>query len=387
MPSDNSPMWSIGFRPFFLGAAVFAAVAMAIWMLLFSGTLALPLAGVPPVFWHAHEMLFGYATAIIAGFLLTAVPNWTRHSHLQGGRLALLLCCWAIPRGVFLLPLPAPIGLVAALDMAFICTLAVVVVRPIARSGQLRRQAGIVSKLALLACTHAAFYVALVHGDLHALQTSLYAALYLIVALCLALARRLVPFFMRAATAVELPNSDAVDRASLWLFLAFWVAVIVTGHGVITALCAAALLVIHTHRLWGWRTVAVLTSPLLWVLYVAYSFFLLGFLLLALMPLVAMPLSAAVHAFAVGGIGTLTLGMMARVAWGHSGRDIARPPRALGAIFLLLVAAALARVGAAYLIPGAYMASTLFAAAAWTTAFALFLVTYYKVLTGPRAPR
>lgn len=385
MSIQTSAFWSIGFRPFFLGAATLAGLAIILWMMVFTGNLTLHLAGLAPVYWHAHEMLFGYATAIIAGFLLTAVPNWTQSNRVTGWSLVALLCCWALPRLLFLLPLPGTLGPIIFFDLIFICVITVVLVRPIAGSGQLRRQAGIVSKLVLLALTHAVFFAAFLLNDLHWLQTSLYAALYLIVALCLALARRLVPFFVQSATNVELPNSDGIDRASLWLFLGFWASVIATGHGVVTALLAASLFGIHAYRLWGWRTTAALSSPLLWVLYAAYGFFLLGFLLLVLQPLLGVPLSAAVHAFAVGGIGTLTIGMMSRVSWGHTGRNIGRPPRLLGSIFGLMIIAAMARVGSAYMPPSAYLPAMLFAASAWVAAFTLFLLAYVKVLVGPRA--
>lgn len=384
MSLNTHPLWSFGFRPFFLCASAYSVIAMVFWMALFNGVLTMPLAGLPPVFWHAHEMLFGYATAVIAGFLLTAVRNWTQLPGLQGKWLALLVLCWLIPRTLFLLPIPDAMGIIALFDLLFICGCAAAVISPIVASGQLRRQAGIVAKLVLLGLSHLVFFVSFLTDDMHWLQTSLYSALYLIVALSMALARRLIPFFMKSTTGIELPNPPWIDQSSLWLFLMFWLVIITLGHGSISAILAAALLATHGARLWRWRSAAITEAPLLWVLYVAYGFFLLGFLLLALQPLVSLPLSAAIHAFTAGGIGTLTIGMMSRVSWGHTGRKISQPPRYLGWIFCLLIVAAILRVGAPILWPEHYTQWTIAAAAGWALAFSWFLWVFFRVLTGPR---
>lgn len=383
--SESSPLWSFGFRPFFLLAAGFSIIAVAGWALMFTGGLALPTAGLPPVLWHGHEMLFGYAAAVIAGFLLTAVRNWTQLPTLQGRPLALLALCWLLPRLLFFIPVTGAHYFIVLFDLAFIGIVLIAITRPIVASGQMRRQAGIVSKIGLLALSNMAFYAGFLMQETQWMQVSVYSALYLIAALCLALARRLIPFFIKAAAGVALPETDVLDRASLVVFLLFWLAIISVGHGWVAALLAGLLFVIHAARLWSWRSAAILRSPLLWVLYAAYGFFLLGFMLLALMPLLAIPLSAAIHALAVGGIGTLTIGMMSRVSWGHTGRNIGQPPRGLTLLFVCMLAAALLRVFGPVLWPAYYATWINVSAAGWVIAFILFLFTYFPVLVGPRA--
>jgi uncharacterized protein involved in response to NO len=381
-----TPFLSYGFRPFFLGAALSGVLSVALWLGFFHGHVPIgpAAASLSPMLWHAHEMLFGYSLAVIAGFLLTAVRNWTQLPGVDGRALAWIFALWLVPRLLLAAPLQTPVLLAAAFDLAFITCLILSVGIPIAKSGQARRQAGIVSKLCLLGASHLAFYWAVYYEQAQWLLPSLYSALYLIVALCLTLARRLIPFFVKSTAGLELPVSNGLDRASLLLFFTFWLAVIWQGHTTLTAVLALGLCVTHAGRLWQWRSRAILRAPLLWVLYAGYAFFILGFALVAALPLLGIPLSLAIHAFAVGGIGTLTIGMMARVAWGHTGRPIKDPPWNLTILFLLMIAAGVVRVVGPLIAPAWYSAWILLAGVGWIAAFAGFIATYLPVLTGPR---
>lgn len=377
---------SYGFRPFFLGAALLAVGSIAQWLAIYFGYLATPpaLGAISPAVWHAHEMVFGYTLAVIAGFLLTAVRNWTQLPGVEGRALAWLFVLWLVPRVLISAPQATPVGLALSFDLAFIACFILSIAAPIAKSGQLRRQAGIVSKLCLLALSHAAFYWGVLSDQPQLLYTSLYSALYLVVALCMTLARRLIPFFVKSATGLELPTNSTLDRASLALFFLFWLSVVSLGHSLVTAVLSLGLAAVHSARLWQWRASAILGTPLLWVLYAAYAWFIAGFALIAAVHFAGLTVSVGIHALAVGGIGTLTVGMMARVSWGHTGRPLARPPATLTPIFLVLIGAALARVVGPLVAPQWYTTWILAAGLLWSAALVGFLIAYTPVLVGPR---
>lgn len=172
------------------------------------------------------------------------------------------------------------------------------------KRGQLTRQAGIVAKLCLLGLSHIAFYWGVLRDQPSWVNTSLYSALYLIVALCLTLARRLIPFFVKSATEIELPTSKLLDRASLIIFFLFWLSALSLGYALVTAVLSLSLAGVHAARLWQWRLLAVTKTPLLWVLYVAYGWFIGAFVLIATVYFAGTSLSLATHALAVGGIGS-----------------------------------------------------------------------------------
>jgi uncharacterized protein involved in response to NO len=205
------PLWSYGFRPFFLVAAIFSVVSIAAWVMMLEGVLQMPSAGVAPTQWHAHEMLFGYTMAIIAGFLLTAVRNWTQLPTLQGRPLALLVLCWSVSRVLYFVPDNAATLFAGLFDLVFMAVLVTAIARPIFVTKQTRRQSGIIAKLVLIGLSQLAFIIGLLSDEPGWMSASLYSALYLIVALCLGLARRLIPFFVKAGTQLELPNSDILD--------------------------------------------------------------------------------------------------------------------------------------------------------------------------------
>ena len=374
--------FALGFRPFFLAAGLYAVLMMGLWLLVLvlGGSFA-PGELTPPI-WHGHEMLFGFAVAVIAGFLLTATQNWTGIRMPSGAPLAALFLLWLAGRLGFLVP-GLPVGLVALLDLAFLPVLALVLAVPILKAKQLHNYP---FPLMLLALT---FANALVHGDAlgwtpGTAQLGLHLAVYAVVAMISVMGGRVIPSFT---------DNKLGSRASRWKTIEWLVPVATLGALIaaliapvspVTALFAAAAAGAHGVRLAGWYTDKLWSVPLLWILHLGYAWIVLGFALLALSATgLAVTASNALHAFTAGAIGALTLGMMARVSLGHSGRMLEPAPLMTWA-FIAINLAALLRVALPLLVPAAYAAGMTAAGLLWMTAFGLFAVIYLPILLRPR---
>ena len=378
--SRSAPLWSLGFRPFFLAAGAYAVVAMSVWFAVYSFGLDTVFSRLPAPLWHAHEMVFGYTLAVIAGFLLTAVSNWTGLQTLQGVPLLVLLLLWLTARAAFYVP---ALGLVwsAVFDTLFVLYLAVAVTLPVLRKRQWQ-QMGIVTKLALIGAGNLVFYLGALGYLDQGVRWGLYTGFYLVIGLILTMSRRVVPFFIERGldTPVQLRNSRRVDTTALVVFVAFFAVEVFTGYGTLAAALAGLLFLIHAWRLAGWHTPGIWRKPLLWSLYLAYLSITCGFLLLALSPWHQSLHFPALHAFAVGGIGTITLSMMARVALGHTGRSVHEPPRLMPLLLLLILASAVVRVVLPPLLPADYGLWIAVSQLLWIAAFAGFVVLYAPVL-------
>jgi len=370
---------ALGFRPFYLLAGAYAALSVPLWVMQYSGLL--PGAN---VLWHAHEMIFGYAMAVVAGFLLTAVRNWTNIPTLSGAKLASLLAVWLAAR-VGMLAAPSQALPIFVLDVGFNLALAIAVAIPLVQAKQMK-QLGIVSKIVLLGIANALFYLGALGLLDHGVRWGLYSGLYLILSLIFVMARRVVPFFIERGVGypVQLTNRTWVDRSSLVLLLLFWIVDVFLEQAVFAGALAAGLFVVHAIRLADWHTPGVWKKPLLWVLFLGYGGAIAGFLLKALTPLVPLSPYLAVHAFAVGAIGLMTVGMMARVALGHTGRSIQEPPRILTPIFGLLALSFLVRVLLPLFDGAHYVLWVGLSQALWLAAFGVFALVYAPILVKPR---
>lgn len=383
-PPHPFALFNLGFRPFFLFAGMFAVVTILLWGGIFIYGWPAPRLAYSLSQWHAHEMIYGYAMAVVAGFLLTAVRNWTNLPTVTGLPLAGLATLWLMAR-VIGLAMPQQVGLMAGLDVAFNLLLCVALAQPIIRAKQ-KQQIGILSKIALLTLSNALFYAGALGFFEQGVAWGLYAGLYLILSLLFVMARRVVPFFIERGVGypVTLQNWIGVDRASLILLLLFLIADVFLRWDGIAAWLAALLVVVHGVRLYGWHTPGIWRKPLLWILYVAYAGAVFGFLLKALTPVLGLMPSLATHALAVGGIAMMTVGMMARVALGHTGRSIQEPMKGLPLIFFLLVAAFIARVLLPLALPAHYLLWLGLAQFFWIGAYALFVLLYFLILIKPR---
>lgn len=374
------PLLSFGFRPFFLAGAAYAIIAMSIWLGVYGFGLRAAFHGLTPSQWHAHELVYGYSLAVIAGFLLTAVTNWTSRPTLQGNNLLLLFLFWFSARVAFYLPGPGIYGS-AVFDTLFSAYLCFAILKPIIRARQWK-QIGIVAKLIFIGAGNLAFYLGTMGYLDQGVHWGLYSGFYLIVGLVLTLSRRLIPFFIKLGVdyPVELRNSNRLDIALLIGFLLFFVIEVFIGHREWSAALAGLLFILHLYRLLGWYTPGIWRKPLLWSLYLAYAFLILGFGLFTASVWFASLKFPALHAFAVGGIGLITLSMMTRVSLGHTGRNINEPPRGMPFFLLVLLVAAVIRVGLPPFLPQLSGLWILISQLLWMTAFAGFLVLYLPIL-------
>jgi len=385
--SRKAIFFELGFRPFFCGAGVFSAVAMLIWMGVLVFSAPLPLAGLVPGVWHAHEMTYGYAMAVISGFLLTAVVNWTGVESMNGRALAVLFSLWLLARVAYFLPIGFALPLAAGADLIFLLGLAIGVSRPVARVKQWK-QMGVVSKLWVLIITNALFYAGALGYLDHGVKWGIYAGLYLILGLLFTLARRILPFFIERGVDEDFSpqNHRWIDVASPVLFIIWSVLDVFTQQEMLVAWLSILLLLMHAWRMLGWHTSGIWSKPLLWSLYTGYGFLLVGFLLKAMSIWWGVPPDLGLHAFVVGGIGLMTIGMMSRVSWGHTGRNVAVPPKMLAPIFWLILLSVLFRV-VAPIFENVHMWPTVFAQGTWIIGFSLFVMTYLPVLIRPRVDR
>ena len=379
-------LFELGFRPFFLAAGIFAVVSMLLWMLMYQFSVSLPVGGsLSPVTWHAHEMIYGYAMAVVAGFLLTAVSNWTGIRTWHGAPLVTLLACWVVARLAWILPLANSLPLAATADLLFMCGLMVGVSLPVIRVRQWK-QLGILSKLGLMAIASGLFYAGALGFLKPGIRWGLYAGLYLVLALIFVMARRVLPFFIERGVGEDfIPrNRSWLDMASLMLFLVWATLDVFTQQPMLVAWLSLGLMALHAVRLFDWHTPGIWTRPLLWSLYLAYGFLAFGFLLKALSIWLGLSPYLPLHAFAVGGIGLMTVGMMSRVALGHTGRNVFEPPRIVAPLFAAVVLAMLARVVLPLVDNGHYTLWIGISQIAWMAGFAIFSVVYIPLLMRPR---
>lgn len=378
-------LFELGFRTFFAAAGLFAVVAVGIWMAVYGFGSPTVATGISSVQWHGHEMVFGYALAVIAGFLLTAVVNWTGVMTAKRRPLALLLALWLIARVALLLPSSAAVAVAAIADASFVVGLLIAVGIPVWRARQWK-QLGILCILVLLLAANLMFYAGVFGYLAQGVRWGLYGGLYLVVALIFVMGRRVIPFFIeRGVDEAFAPRNRAwIDIGSLLLFLVWYLLEVFTPAREPVAWLSLLLFAMHALRLWDWHTPGIWRKPLLWSLYLGYGFLLLGLLLKAASVWLGVAPSLALHAFAYGGIGMVTIGMMARVALGHSGRNVFDPPRVLIPVFALVFVGALVRVVLPIVVPALYTLWVAVSQVLWISAFTAFSAIYLPILVKPR---
>lgn len=373
-------LFNLGFRPFFLLSAVFAVILMAVWILLYSNTLQLN-TYYGFIDWHSHEMLFGYAAAVIAGFLLTAVRNWTNVDTISKTPLAVLAGIWLLAR---ILPFtPAPGILIALIDVSFFFFLVLAVAHPIIKVKQWSNliMVAILSAFMVADILVQSQHLGLMEGGVTA-GNSL--ALYSVLMIIQVLTGRVMPFFTR----VVVPGTEVIERPRLEKVLLITLVLLALAdvfalNDLIISFLAGVLLVAHTMRVSPWFSKPVLNTPILWVLYAGYLWLLIGFAMKVLVGFNLVTNNLVIHAWTVGVIGITTYGMMARVSLGHTGREMI-PSKLAVAGFYLLSAAAIIRV----ILPVFWMAQYVLwielSSVLWVAAFILFTIVYLPVLTQPR---
>jgi uncharacterized protein involved in response to NO len=373
------PLLTAGFRPFFIAAGGWATLSMAAWLPLLNGDLHFP-SRFDPLTWHIHEMLFGFVMAAVAGFLLTAIPNWTGRAPVAGTPLVVLAALWLLGRVLCLVSAALPVWLVIIGDLAFPAALEIVAARELIAAGNKRNYPLLAPVLVLLAAN------LLMHLGVYGIGWRL--GIAVVIVLISVIGGRIVPAFTRNwlnARSIRPvpPPADWLDKTALgtlhtgmiaWTFLPDWLPV-----GILLLLAAASNVI----RLVRWRGIATLEEPLLLVLHVGYLWLVVGVALLGLsMVSDAVPTAAAIHALTAGTMGTMSLAVMTRATLGHTGR-VLRADTVTMLIYALVSASAIVRITAAW-VNNDPMPLYQVAALAWVGAFALFIGEYGPMLLAPR---
>jgi uncharacterized protein involved in response to NO len=372
-------IFSYGFRPFFFAGALWAALAVALWVPQYFGKITLPIA-TGPLDWHVHEMLYGYVAAIIAGFLLTAVPNWTGRLPICGAPLASLVALWLAGRIAMLVSAEIGYAMAAAIDAAFLITMATVALREIV-AGRNWRNLLVLAILLILISGNIVWHVEVLRAG--AADYGLRIAIAAVIALIMTIGGRIVPSFTHNWLArcnpgrlpVPFSHYDVVSLAVAALALTLWVA---QPTREVSGVMLVAVGVLHAIRLGRWAGDRTIADRLVLILHVAYAFVPLGFLLLgaAILWPTTVPPSAGLHAWMAGAIGQMTLAVMTRAALGHTGQPL-KASAATQAIYAFALIAALARITATFI--GSFELLNL-AAVAWLAAFGGYAICYAPLL-------
>ena len=371
-------LWQLGFRPFYLLASAFAAVSILLWGLQFTGHLAAPY--LPGALWHAHEMLFGFALAVIVGFLFTAGRNWTGLPTPTGGSLAALAALWLLARVLVLTPWG---WLSAVANTAFPLAAAVALGIPFVKAGN-RRNYFFVGVLALLGLASLAVHLnqlgVVALPAWAGIQLGLDAVLFV---LCV-MGGRVIPMFtINGVPGAASRRHPRLEQVALGSVLALFAADALQAPPLVLGAVAAVAALAHLARWALWQPWVTLRTPLVWVLHLAYAWIPVHLALRALAAAGWIAPSAAIHSLTVGAIGGLVIGMMTRTARGHTARPLRADWRDV-TCYLLVAVAAFVRVLVPLAAPAFTMEAVLCAATLWSAGFAMDVASYGNVLTRPR---
>lgn len=372
---------ALGFRPFFLAAGISAIVLLSLWIMVWSGNLS-PSGYYGFINWHSHEMLFGYTTAVIAGFLLTAVRNWTGVNTPAGTPLALLGLLWLAGRVAPLASGIAPDIIITIIDLAFLPALALAIT-PALWQGKQKVNRIFVPLLMVMAIANLLVHLQTL-GIAQTAQRGIYAMLYLIVLLITILAGRVLPFFTKAVLPGFEPKRWAwTEWVSTLSMLGLILLQLLYPQQSMISLLALVSAITLALRVFGWYDRRIWNIPMLWILFSAIFWIITGLLLVASSRLAPALTNSATHALTVGGIGIMTLGMMSRVALGHTGRTL-EPNKATVLAFALLNLGTLIRVCGPLVLPQSYLIMIHLSSGLWSFAFLLFSIVYLPILVKPR---
>ena len=373
-----------GFRPFFFGAALWAVVAIALWLGELGGLISIP-SGFEGVAWHRHEMLFGFVGAAVAGFLLTAIPNWTGRLPIAGKPLLTLFGMWAVARILVLVSALASLWLAAVFDVGLFVSLALLAVREVVASKN--RNMPVVGLVLLFGIADGVDYLqaaGVVGGN-----AGWRGAIALVVVMISMIGGRIIPSFtrnwmakrgMKDALPTQPQSLDVLIIATTAIALLFWLAFHdspLTGAMLMIASIAQLL------RLSRWGSRHTFPDPLVLVLHLGYAWVPVGLFLIGLsLAGAALPESAGVHALTAGAMTTMILAVMSRASLGHTARELKASP-ATSAAYACVTIGALLRVSASFGL-GSYPTMLDAAGLFWGAALLLFLIVYTPVLWGPR---
>ena len=380
--------FGLGFRPFFLLAGLDALWNMSLWLVIYFHPRWWPATAIPALYWHAHEMLFGFVAAAIAGFLLTAVPGWTGEKSYAGWRLGVLVAIWVAGRIAMVPLVSCPTFAVVLIDLAFFPALVLVLSPPLIRARKMRNMPFVVL-LTLLFAANCLFHLGGLSTVAGHEMTSLVATIDIIQILIVVVGGRIIPAFTRSGfsrhgIAVEIAVSSSLEALAIGTILLVLVVDLVAPQSVLNGVVALAAAAIQGARLLQWKGHRALRDPLIWVLHLGYAWLVIGLALKGLWLVAAVPFAEKwLHALTVGAFATMILAVMTRASLGHTGRSlIATAP--IAAAYLLISLAAVIRVFGPAFAPSAYDTVVLAAGACWICAFTIFLLVYTPVLMRAR---
>lgn len=385
---ERTVLLAYPFRPFFLLTGLYGTVVILAWLAVLFG--ALPLSPqLSPLQWHAHEMLFGLIPAAIAGFLLTAMCNWTGATPLRGAGLLALVALWLAGRVALWSAAWLPGWLVIAVDLAFLPLLAVYAARVLLLHSH-RSSLLLVAMIGLLSVANGLMLLEMFGGIPGLARYGELLGLNLITLVMVVMAGRITPAFTgnwlraRGLPHREVARSDGFDRWVLGITALMIPADLMLGMPVLSGLAALAAAILNAIRLFRWAGWQTLSEPLLWILHLGYAWIVLALLLKGLTPVVpGLHASAWIHALGTGAMGTLLLGVMTRVSLGHTGRPLRLPRLGLGIYIAVLLAGVIRVLGALGGIDT--RPALMLAGLAWIAAFGLFLSLYWPILSRRRA--
>jgi uncharacterized protein involved in response to NO len=374
------------FRPFFLGGAAFVTVLMTLWVVRLAGWNASP-SDWNPIWWHAHEMVYGFVPAAIAGFLLTAVPVWTQSPRVRGAKLAAVFGVWVAGRIAMTVPLGLSAAGIAIVDLAFLPALAISIARPIFARGNTPKFIFPLLLLLLFAGNALTHWQQIDPGASTA-RLGLRIGIYVIVLLITIIGGRLVPVFTKNAfrrDGVEktVRQPALLAKLSVGVTAVFFIIDASALAAELSALFGGAAALLLLFRCAGWQPFAARYDPLVWSLHLGYLWIPIGIALIAaakLAPIV--PWSAGIHALTAGAMGTMILAVMTRVSLGHTGRRL-QALRGAVIAYVLVTVGAIGRVGAAWF-PELGVRGLILAGVFWAAAYAVFFATYARILLSPR---
>lgn len=376
VPAEPIALLRLGFRPFYLLASLFAILSIPLWVATYYNVLQH--AGISVV-WHMHEMVFGFAAAVVVGFLFTAVRNWTGLWTPRGRVLAAFVALWLAGR---LAMLTGRTLIAALLDLPFIPAAAFVLFRLIYRSGK-TRNLRLVGVLGLLSICNLCYHLAGLEVIDIPLTTPLHAALLLLIILCTVMGARVIPAFTEHATLAKTTSHHKTDVMALCFISGSFISWLLSAPSAVTAALSFVGAGLHFLRMRDWKSIKTLGNPLLWILHLSYAWIGIGTALIGLASLGLASASSALHAMSVGAMGSLIIGMIARTTRGHTGQKMLSSSFDILMFFAIQIAA-IVRIFANYVViefrPHFLPAS----ATMWSAAFLFYIIKYVSSLFRPR---
>lgn len=380
-------LFAYGFRPFFLLTGLYAVLSIVAWLWMYRHGVG-PLASLPPHYWHGHEMIFGFIGAAIAGFLLTAVPNWTGSRGIAGTPLLIIVLLWFAGRLVFAFGHGAPAWLLTVGELGFVPALMMAIASPLLRAKN--RNWPMLALLTAFWAADACFIFGMATGDPMLSRTAMLAALNVVLILITIIGGRIIPAFtgnaLRAEGApVALRSSHALERLVLLAMVAILLCDVFLPDSAVTAAVIAIASLLHFWRLAGWQGWRTAKQPIVWVLHLAYLWLPLGLGLKAASHGGGFAWAAHwLHALGVGAAAMMIVAVMTRASLGHTGRPL-RVSGPITAAYGLLALAVIVRAFGPVMLPLSYAATVLVAGCLWIASFSLYLAVYAPILLRPRA--